>query len=64
VVGGLHLTGALFEPIIPRTVSELAAVGPRVVVPTHCSGWRAVHQIAQALPEAYVFPSVGTTLLL
>jgi 7,8-dihydropterin-6-yl-methyl-4-(beta-D-ribofuranosyl)aminobenzene 5'-phosphate synthase len=64
VVGGLHLTGALFEPIIPRTVAELAAIAPRVVVPTHCTGWRAVHQIGQALPEAYVFPSVGTTVLL
>lgn len=62
LVGGLHLTGALFEPVIPRTVDELAAVGPRVVVPTHCTGWRATHQIAGRLPEAYVFPSVGTTL--
>jgi 7,8-dihydropterin-6-yl-methyl-4-(beta-D-ribofuranosyl)aminobenzene 5'-phosphate synthase len=64
VAGGFHLTGALFEPIIPRTVDELTALAPRVVVPTHCSGWRAVHRVAQALPEAYVFPSVGTTVCL
>ncbi len=64
VIGGLHLTGGLFEPIIGPTVAELRAVAPQVVVPTHCSGWRAIHQIAQALPEAYVFPSVGTRLCL
>jgi 7,8-dihydropterin-6-yl-methyl-4-(beta-D-ribofuranosyl)aminobenzene 5'-phosphate synthase len=64
VVGGLHLTGAIFEPIIARTVDALSEMAPRVVVPTHCSGWRATHQIARALPDAYVFPSVGTTVCL
>jgi 7,8-dihydropterin-6-yl-methyl-4-(beta-D-ribofuranosyl)aminobenzene 5'-phosphate synthase len=37
-VGGLHLTGGLFEPIIPRTIEELAEIGPDVVVPGHCTG--------------------------
>jgi 7,8-dihydropterin-6-yl-methyl-4-(beta-D-ribofuranosyl)aminobenzene 5'-phosphate synthase len=61
-VGGLHLTGGLFESIIPRTVSELRAIGPMYVVPGHCTGWRAVHEVARSLPEAYVQPSVGTRL--
>ena len=37
-VGGIHLTGGLFEPIIPRTINELAAIGPDYIVPGHCSG--------------------------
>jgi len=61
-VGGLHLTGGLFEPIIPRTIAELAAIGPDWVVPGHCTGWRATHELARALPDAYVQTSVGTTL--
>lgn len=61
-VGGLHLTGGLFEGIIPATVRELAVIGPAVVVPGHCSGWRATHQIAATLPEAFVPSNVGTTL--
>ncbi|HUZ03355.1 MAG TPA: MBL fold metallo-hydrolase [Thermomicrobiaceae bacterium] len=61
-VGGLHLTGGLFEGIVPATVRELTAIGPSVVVPGHCSGWRATHRIAAALPEAYVQSNVGTTL--
>ena len=61
-VGGLHLTGGLFEPIIPRTLDELAAIGPAVVVPGHCTGWKATHQLAAKLPEAYVQTSVGTRL--
>jgi 7,8-dihydropterin-6-yl-methyl-4-(beta-D-ribofuranosyl)aminobenzene 5'-phosphate synthase len=61
-VGGLHLTGGLFEPIIPRTVEELIAIGPAIVVPGHCSGWKATHELARALPDAYVQTSVGTRL--
>jgi 7,8-dihydropterin-6-yl-methyl-4-(beta-D-ribofuranosyl)aminobenzene 5'-phosphate synthase len=60
-VGGLHLTGGLFEPIIPRTVAELARFAPDHLVPAHCTGWRAVHELARVLPDAYVQPSVGTT---
>jgi 7,8-dihydropterin-6-yl-methyl-4-(beta-D-ribofuranosyl)aminobenzene 5'-phosphate synthase len=61
-VGGLHLTGGLFDPIIGRTVAELTAIRPDVVVPGHCSGWKAIHQIAAALPDAYYQSNVGTRL--
>ena len=61
-VGGLHLTGGLFEPIIPRTISELAAIGPQVIVPGHCTGWKATHELARQLPDAYLQTSVGTQL--
>jgi 7,8-dihydropterin-6-yl-methyl-4-(beta-D-ribofuranosyl)aminobenzene 5'-phosphate synthase len=64
LAGGFHLTGALFEPLISPTVDALRGFAPLVVAPMHCTGWRATHQIAQALPEAYVFPSVGTTFCL
>jgi 7,8-dihydropterin-6-yl-methyl-4-(beta-D-ribofuranosyl)aminobenzene 5'-phosphate synthase len=61
-VGGLHLTGGLFESIIPRTVQELVALRPDVIVPGHCTGWKANLEIARRLPEAYVQTSVGTTV--
>ncbi len=61
-VGGLHLTGGLFEPIIPRTINELSAIGPEIVVPGHCTGWKATHEVARQLPQAYLQTSVGTRL--
>jgi len=61
-VGGLHLTGGLFEPILPDTVRELVALSPDVVVPGHCTGWKATHAVAAALPSAYIASNVGTTL--
>lgn len=60
VIGGFHLSGVIFEPIIAATVSALQAIGPQYLVPGHCTGWSATHQIAQAMPEAFLPNSVGT----
>lgn len=64
VMGGFHLTGGLFEAIIPATVAALQHIGPRYVIPGHCTGWSAMNQIATAMPDAFVPNSVGTTMLL
>ncbi len=64
VLGGFHLSGVLFEPIIPPTVDALVDLAPEVVVPAHCTGWKATHAIAAALPEAFIQNSVGTRYLL
>jgi 7,8-dihydropterin-6-yl-methyl-4-(beta-D-ribofuranosyl)aminobenzene 5'-phosphate synthase len=64
VVGGFHLTGAVFAPIISPTIAALQQIRPRYVMPGHCTGWSATHQIARAMPDAYIPNSVGTTLVL
>jgi 7,8-dihydropterin-6-yl-methyl-4-(beta-D-ribofuranosyl)aminobenzene 5'-phosphate synthase len=64
VIGGFHLSGRLFEPIIPATVAALQRIGPRYVVPGHCTGWSAAQQIARAMPEAFIANSVGTTFVI
>lgn len=64
VVGGFHLTGALFTPIIQPTITALEQIKPRYLMPGHCTGWMATHQIARALPGAFIPNSVGTTLVL
>ena len=60
VIGGFHLGGPVFEPIIPATCEALAAFSPEVVVPAHCTGWRATHALAAALPDAFIQNAVGT----
>jgi 7,8-dihydropterin-6-yl-methyl-4-(beta-D-ribofuranosyl)aminobenzene 5'-phosphate synthase len=64
VIGGFHLSGPLFEPIIPSTVAAPQQIAPRYLVPAHCTGWRAAQQIALTMPEAYIPNSVGTTFAL
>jgi 7,8-dihydropterin-6-yl-methyl-4-(beta-D-ribofuranosyl)aminobenzene 5'-phosphate synthase len=63
LLGGLHLTGALFEPIIPQTIEALQQFNPAVVVPAQCTGWRATQRIAQTMPDAFTPNSVGTTFV-
>ncbi|MEX1252882.1 MAG: MBL fold metallo-hydrolase [Dehalococcoidia bacterium] len=60
VIGGFHLNGPLFEPIIGATCEALAALAPEVLVPAHCTGWRAIHALAACLPDAFIQNSVGT----
>ena len=60
VIGGFHLSGRYFEPIIAPTCDALAAIAPDYVVPTHCTGWRAIHAIAARFPDAFIQNSVGT----
>jgi len=60
VIGGMHLTGGIFEPIIPSTIKELERLRPKFVVPCHCSGLKAMNEIARSMPDAFIQNSVGT----
>jgi 7,8-dihydropterin-6-yl-methyl-4-(beta-D-ribofuranosyl)aminobenzene 5'-phosphate synthase len=64
VIGGFHLSGELFEPTIPATIAALQEIEPNYIMPGHCTGWLAIHEIARAMPEAFIPNSVGTTLML
>jgi 7,8-dihydropterin-6-yl-methyl-4-(beta-D-ribofuranosyl)aminobenzene 5'-phosphate synthase len=64
VIGGFHLSGPAFEPVISPTVAALTELAPELIVPGHCTGWRAQHRLAAALPDAWVQTSVGTTYTL
>jgi 7,8-dihydropterin-6-yl-methyl-4-(beta-D-ribofuranosyl)aminobenzene 5'-phosphate synthase len=61
VMGGFHLNGPLFEPIIGETCDALTELAPDVLVPAHCTGWKATHALAAQLPNAFIQNSVGTT---
>jgi len=61
-VGGMHLSGPAFEPLIGPTLDALDAIGPAWLVPCHCTGWRATHELARRRPDAFVQTSVGTRL--
>ena len=62
IIGGFHLSGPMFEPIIGPTVDALAELSPSLLAPAHCTGWKAVHLLAARFPEAFVLSTVGTTI--
>jgi len=59
VVGGFHLAGKECEARIGQSVEEMRRISPGLVVPCHCSGWRAKFALAAALPGAFVWNNVG-----
>ena len=64
LLGGFHLGGPAFEPLIPRVLDDLAALDPGVLVPAHCTGWRAQHAMSARFPAAFIPNAVGTTFRL
>ena len=45
---------------IEQICDALAAFAPAVIVPAHCTGFRAAHRLATLLPDAFIQSSVGT----
>lgn len=64
VLGGFHLTGKIFEPVISPTLQALKEIKPKVIVPQHCTGWRATFEITRDFPDAFLPNSVGTRFVL
>jgi 7,8-dihydropterin-6-yl-methyl-4-(beta-D-ribofuranosyl)aminobenzene 5'-phosphate synthase len=59
VIGGFHLAGKEFESRIDQTVRELKLINPSILVPSHCTGWKAICKSASAMPRTIVWNSVG-----
>jgi 7,8-dihydropterin-6-yl-methyl-4-(beta-D-ribofuranosyl)aminobenzene 5'-phosphate synthase len=63
VLGGYHLAGKAMEQRIEPTVRDLEKrVGPRLVAPGHCTGWRAKARLAHTFAPGRYAPSVVGTL--
>jgi 7,8-dihydropterin-6-yl-methyl-4-(beta-D-ribofuranosyl)aminobenzene 5'-phosphate synthase len=57
ILGGFHLRGG---PVVDQTVAALVEASPAVVVPAHCTSWRAHVALAAAFPGVYQPGGVGT----
>jgi 7,8-dihydropterin-6-yl-methyl-4-(beta-D-ribofuranosyl)aminobenzene 5'-phosphate synthase len=64
VLGGFHLAGREFEKRIEPTVEMLKQFNPKLIAPSHCTGWRALHRMHQEFQDAFVPNSVGNRYLL
>lgn len=59
VLGGLHLVGPNYKKKITKTIEKLTEFNPRIVAPAHCTGWKGKCAIAKAMPEEFIWNSVG-----
>lgn len=63
VMGGFHLTGPDFEPIIEPTTEALKAFNAQYVVPTHCTGRKAAIHLEKAMPDRFLLNMSGTKMV-
>jgi len=63
VIGGFHLTGRLFDPIIQPTIDEMKKIKPDYIVPMHCTGWKAINRFAEEMPGQFLLNTVGTAYI-
>jgi len=59
IMGGFHLINAKPE-IIQRTVSDIKAMKPDYVVPTHCTGFEAIVAFGREMPGEFTLNTAGT----
>lgn len=61
IVGGYHLAGS-DEQQIESTVRDLKDLEPDVLIPGHCTGWRAKFAIEKRMPGQMVPCTVGSKI--
>ena len=62
VCGGLHLSGGN-EKIIGETVSDLRKTDLELILPGHCTGWRAVNALHKSFGDHKIVPiAVGMNI--
>lgn len=62
IMGGFHLSGPFFEPIVGRTTEELQKLAPDYIIPTHCTGRKAIMHMENAMPGQFILNMSGTKL--
>ncbi len=60
VLGGFHLSGKQGALALEPTIRDLKKLAPKVVIPSHCTGWDALNRIQRGMRKEFVLASVGT----
>jgi len=59
ILGGFHLIGAQPE-VLRKTVADIKALDPDLIVPAHCTGFEAVAAFSREMPDRFLINTAGT----
>lgn len=60
VIGGFHLAFSS-ESYIKQVISEMKKINPTYIIPTHCTGYKAMKLFSEEMGEKFVLATVGAT---
>ncbi len=63
ILGGFHLTAG-GEQLIKDTIQGLQELDPKVILAGHCTGFKALTQLALSFPDTFMVSCVGTKLMI
>ena len=63
VIGGFHLARANDDEI-DKTIEYIKSTKPAYVIPSHCTGFKAIGKFAQEMPDEFIEGIVGATYML
>ena len=63
VLGGFHLTPH-GDAMIQDTIQGLREINPELIIAGHCTGFRALTQLAAAFPDNFMVSCVGTKVMI
>jgi 7,8-dihydropterin-6-yl-methyl-4-(beta-D-ribofuranosyl)aminobenzene 5'-phosphate synthase len=62
ILGGFHLARSP-EDELAMTIEEIKKIKPKLIAPSHCTGFTAMCRFASEMPEAFTYGVVGTKYL-
>jgi len=63
ILGGFHLTVG-GENLIKETIKGLQELNPAIIIAGHCTGFKALTQLALSFPDTFMVSCVGTKLMI
>jgi 7,8-dihydropterin-6-yl-methyl-4-(beta-D-ribofuranosyl)aminobenzene 5'-phosphate synthase len=63
ILGGFHLTAG-GDQLIKETIQGLKELEPEVILAGHCTGFKALTQLALQFPDSFMVSCVGTKLII
>ncbi|MDI6853636.1 MAG: MBL fold metallo-hydrolase [Deltaproteobacteria bacterium] len=63
IIGGFHLTAG-GPDLIRSTIQGLKELNPKILLAGHCTGFKALTQLALAFPDTFMVSCVGTKVMI
>ncbi len=63
IIGGFHLTAG-GPDLIRSTIEGLKKINPKILLAGHCTGFKALTQLALAFPDTFMVSCVGTKVMI
>jgi 7,8-dihydropterin-6-yl-methyl-4-(beta-D-ribofuranosyl)aminobenzene 5'-phosphate synthase len=63
ILGGFHLTAG-GDHLIRETIQGLKELDPKIILAGHCTGFKALTQLALNFPDTFMVSCVGTKLMI